>query len=40
MTQFINYIENFNLQENSLFFDNEKCSTRIENFKYNGFIIF
>ncbi len=39
MPNFINYIENFNLQENSLFFDNEKCFTRIENFKYNGFSI-
>ncbi len=40
MPNFINYIENFNLQENSLFFDNEKSSTRIENFRYNGFSIF
>lgn len=39
MSNFIKYIENFNLQDNSLFFDNDKCSTRIENFKYNGFSI-
>jgi len=39
MPNFINYIENFNLQENSLFFDNDKCSTRIESFRYNGFSI-
>ncbi|NLO19715.1 MAG: site-specific DNA-methyltransferase [Ignavibacteria bacterium] len=39
MSNFIKYIENFNLQDNSLFFDNDKYSTRIENFKYNGFSI-